>query len=213
MEINFLNWINQNLHGSNFINQVVKIITILGDTGLIWIVLGLVLLIFKKTRKGGILVLCGIVATGVINNLMLKPIINRARPFTHSAELVEFIKSINLELPDSPSFPSGHTFASFCSAIILTLWFGKKGAFSYIGAVLISLSRIFLCVHYPSDVLAGAILGTAVGVGTYFLVKWLMPKCETFILNFIEKHKLKKQGAKNAPCEQDDINTNQNVEE
>lgn len=191
MEIGFLNWINQNLHGSSFINYLFKFITILGDAGIVWIVLGLILLFFKKTRKAGVFVLCGLIATSLINNLTLKPIIGRARPFTKSAELVEFLERIGLKLPNSPSFPSGHTFAAFCSAILLTLTMGKKWAFIYIPAILISLSRIFLCVHYPSDVLMGAVLGTLVGVGVYFLVKWLYPKVESFVQKHIEKQKLK----------------------
>lgn len=193
MELKFLIWINENLHGSALVNYLIKTITILGDAGICWIVLGLTLLFFKKTRKGGIFLLSGLLLTLLINNLTLKPLINRPRPFTHSPEIIEFLNSIKLKAPSGASFPSGHTFSSFCSTIILTLCFGKKGAFSFIPATLISLSRIFLCVHYPTDVLAGAVLGTGLGVGTYFLVKWLMPKCEKVISNITEKHKLKKQ--------------------
>ncbi len=178
MELDFLIWINQNLHGSNFINYLFKFITILGDTGIVWIALGILLLFFKKTRKCGILVLCGVIATGVLNNLILKPVINRTRPYTQDAQLVEFIKSINLTFPDEYSFPSGHTFVSFCSAIILTLSFGKVGSLSYIGAGLIAISRVFLCVHYPTDILGGAVLGTIVGLGVFYLVKCVINKIE-----------------------------------
>ena len=193
MDLKILEWINNNLHGSGFINNVMKYITSLGETGIIWIVLGLILLIPKKTRKGGFFLLCGIVATGVVNNLLLKNIINRARPFTHSQSLADFITGLGLELPDSPSFPSGHTFSSFCSATILTFAFGKKGAWSFIPASLISLSRVFLCVHYPTDVLAGAVIGSAVGVGVYYLAKFVINKLDEFILNKRQKknHKSK----------------------
>ena len=193
MDLKILEWINNNLHGSGFVNTLMKYITSLGETGIIWIVLGLILLIPKKTRKGGFFLLCGIVATGVVNNLLLKNIINRARPFTHSQSLADFITDLGLELPDSPSFPSGHTFSSFCSATILTFAFGKKGAWSFIPASLISLSRVFLCVHFPTDVLAGAVIGSAVGVGVYYLAKFVINKLDEFILNKRQKknHKSK----------------------
>lgn len=181
MDLKILEWIHNNLHSSNIVNTIMKYITSLGETGIIWIVLGIILLIPKKTRKGGFILLCGIVATGVVNNLLLKNIVDRARPFTQSQSLSEFITGIGLELPDSPSFPSGHTFSSFCSAVILTFAFGKKGAWSFIPASLISLSRVFLCVHYPTDVLAGAIIGSAVGVGTYYLAKFMLSKIDGFI--------------------------------
>lgn len=187
MDLKILEWINDNLHGSGFINHLVKYITYLGETGIIWILLGLVLLIPKKTRKGGFILLAGIVATGVVNNMILKNIIDRARPFTQSQSLADFITGIGMELPDSPSFPSGHTFSSFCSAAILTFAFGKKGAWSFIPASLISLSRIFLCVHYPTDVLAGAAIGAGVGIGVYYACKFVLAKLDTIIARKREK--------------------------
>jgi len=176
MEINILNWINNNLHGSNIINYIVKYITYLGDAGILWLAIGLVLLCFSKTRKGGLIVLIGYCTAIAGNHFILKNIINRPRPFVGQDALISFIESINMELPSSSSFPSGHTFASMCSAIILTLSFGRKGAWSYIPATLISLSRVFLCVHYPSDVLAGAILGTISGVIVYFIANYFINK-------------------------------------
>lgn len=176
MEIDILRWINENLHGSNFINQVIKYITYLGDAGIMWLVLSIALLCFRKTRKGGFIVLIGYCTVVGGNHFILKNIINRPRPFTEATDLIAFIESIGMELPDSSSFPSGHTFASMCSAIILTLSFGKKGAWSYIPAGLISLSRIFLCVHYPSDVLGGAVLGTLCGALVYWIMNILIDK-------------------------------------
>ena len=197
MELEFLNWINQNLHGSNFINYLVKFITILGDAGICWIVLGVILLFFKKTRKGGVFLLVSLLLTLLINNLTLKPLFNRERPFVKNPKILNFLKSINLKAPSGASFPSGHTFAAFCSATVLTLCFKKVGALSFIPATLISLSRIFLCVHYPTDVLAGIILGSALGFGSYFLTKWLYPKIENKILNIKNNRKKQKNTHEN----------------
>lgn len=180
MDIGILNWINANLHGIPFFNYLFKYITILGDSGVIWIIISLVLFCIKKTRKAGFIALCACASTLVVNNLILKNIFDRARPFTENPELAEFITSINLELPDSNSFPSGHTFCAFACSIALCMSLKKKWWFIYILAVLIAFSRVFLCVHYVTDVLAGAILGTLVGLGVYFLLKWLLPKFETW---------------------------------
>jgi len=204
MEINILKWINANLHGSNIINQIVKYITYLGDAGICWIALGILLLCFPKTRKGGFIVVVGYCSVVAGNHFILKNIFNRPRPFTVAEELVTFIESIGMELPDSSSFPSGHTFTSFCSAIILTLAFKKKGAWSYIPATLISLSRIFLCVHYVTDVLAGAILGTICGWLVYIVTNWLIDKFITSRrvkqeLTRIEQHKNKKEEEQSQP--------------
>lgn len=176
MEIDILRWINENLHGSNFINQIIRYITYLGDAGIMWLALSIILMCFSKTRKGGFIVFVGYCTVVGGNHFILKNIINRPRPFTEATDLIAFIEGIGMELPDSSSFPSGHTFASMCSAIILTLSFGKKGAWSYIPASLISLSRIFLCVHYPSDVLGGAVLGTLCGALVYWIMNILIDK-------------------------------------
>ena len=192
MEINILNFINDNLHGSGFINQLFKIITILSDKGIIWIALGLFLLIFKKTRKAGLVTIVGVLSTLFVNTLILKNIFDRTRPFIESPALATFIESIGLALPDDSSFPSGHTFVSFCCSIILCLQLGKKWAYVYIFAGITAFSRIFLCVHYPTDVLAGMAFGTAVGIGIHFLMKFSFKKLEPYILKFKEA-RLKKQ--------------------
>jgi undecaprenyl-diphosphatase len=164
MDLQILQWINNNLHGVDWLNQTIKCITYLGEKGIIWLVLGLVLLCFKKTRKGAIVMLASLILGGALNSLIIKPIVARTRPFVEEAELAEYITSIGMSLPDSYSFASGHALTSFACATSLTICFGGKGAWSYILASLIALSRIFLCVHYPSDVLAGVFFGVCVGI-------------------------------------------------
>lgn len=204
MEIQILNWINDNLHGSGFINQIFKYITYLGEKGIAWALVGIVLLCFKRTRKSGLLVLGGYCAVVLFNHIILKNIVDRARPFTESEHLVDFIKSIGMSLPDSSSFPSGHTAISITCATILTMCFGKRGAWSFIPAVLISLSRIFLCVHYPTDVLAGATEGVMLGVVVVFLGKR--------ILNWLEKQYLARKKNKGS-SEANSMETNTKDEE
>ncbi len=182
MDINIINWIHSNLHGSDFINQLVKWITFLGDYGIVWITLAFILILFKKTRKAGIMVLISAGATVVVNSAILKMIFNRPRPFVGNEELVSFINSIGMELPDGASFPSGHAFVSFCCAMVLTLQLRKKWPFIYILSSAIALSRVFLCVHYPTDILAGMVFGSAMGVAIYFSCKFFFKKLDEFVL-------------------------------
>lgn len=198
MEIEILKYINNHLHSSNFFNYFFKVITIISDNGYIWIALGLILLIFKKTRKAGFLTLMGAAATFVINSIILKMLFNRARPFTEATELATFINSIGLELPTSNSFPSGHAFSSFCCATILSLQLKKKWPLVYIFAFLVATSRVFLCVHYPTDVLAGIVIGSAVGVAIHFVMNYILKKLDEFIL----KHRNKKDLVKATANEQ-----------
>ena len=143
-------------------DTVFPIITSLGEAGIGWIVLSLVLLCFKKTRRTGGLVLIAMTVTLLFGELTLKNIICRLRPcnvFTNFPMLIA--------RPTSYSFPSGHTSSSFAAALILTLRHKKVGWLAYIPAVLIAFSRIFLFVHYPTDVLAGILLGTLAALLTY----------------------------------------------
>ena len=136
-------------------DTVFPIITSLGEAGIGWIVLSLVLLCFKKTRRTGGLVLIAMTVTLLFGELTLKNIICRLRPCNVFTDFPMLIAR-----PTSYSFPSGHTSSSFAAALILTLRHKKVGWLAYIPAVLIAFSRIFLFVHYPTDVLAGILLGT-----------------------------------------------------
>lgn len=147
-------------------DTVFPIITSLGEAGIGWIVLSLVLLCFKKTRRTGGLVLIAMTVTLLFGELTLKNIICRLRPCNVFTDFPMLIAR-----PTSYSFPSGHTSSSFAAALILTLRHKKVGWLAYIPAVLIAFSRIFLFVHYPTDVLAGILLGTLAALLTYFAAK------------------------------------------
>ena len=138
----------------------------MGNLGLVWIFTGLVLLISNKTRRGGVFMLVCLLAAYLINDLVIKQLVARIRPY-------ETIQGLSiLVAPESSfSFPSGHTNTSFAAAYALTRAFGKKGAFAYIPAALIAFSRVYVGVHYPTDVLAGMVVGTTVALFIYFLLQ------------------------------------------
>ena len=134
-------------------------ITMLGDAGLIWIVIGVCMLISKKYRKEGFLVLIGRLMGLIIGNGIIKNLVARQRPCWLNSDFQLLIGN-----PKDYSFPSGHTQASVIAATILTMSHKKWGIVVIPLAVLIAFSRLYLYVHFPSDVLAGAVIGLIIGV-------------------------------------------------
>ena len=133
-------------------------VTRLGNVGFIWIVLTAILLISKKTRKIGCMVALSLLGSLIINNLILKNLVARTRPYEIINGLIPLI-----EKPSDYSFPSGHTASSFAAASILYRKLPKQfGIPVLILAILISFSRLYLGVHYPSDVLFGIISGVGI---------------------------------------------------
>lgn len=148
-----------------FFNFFFKAMSFLGDGGAIWIAAAVVLLIFNKTRRGGLDLALSLLIAAVVCNLVIKDIAARPRPYFTIEGLEILVKPLK-----SYSFPSGHACSSFASATALCLAFRKQGgAWAFLPAALISLSRIYVGVHYPTDVLAGAVLGALVALAVYKL--------------------------------------------
>lgn len=139
-----------------FLNPIVSFYTHLGDAGLLWIVASLVMLCFKKTRKAGFLGLLALAVGTLFTNITLKPLFERDRPWL----TVEGLQFLVVE-HDPNSFPSGHTCAAFAAAgvwfkALPKRWMGVTGL---VLAALMGLSRLYVGVHFPSDVLMGALVG------------------------------------------------------
>ncbi len=143
---------------TGFMDAIMPFITQLGDAGLIWIILSIGLIIPKKTRKIGFVMIIALILNGIICNIILKPMLARIRPFDVNTAIKLLINK-----PRDFSFPSGHTSASFTAASVLFFRKSKLFVPSLVLAFLISFSRIYLYVHYPSDVLAGLVLGILCG--------------------------------------------------
>lgn len=138
---------------SPYLTQVMKFFTHIADAGFIWIVLCIFLLMFKKTRKIGVCIAIALIMDFIIVNLILKPLINRPRPFM-SRDIAVLIKA-----PIDASFPSGHSAASFAASFSVYLYNRKYGVLLMILSSLIALSRLYFYVHFPSDVVCGILLG------------------------------------------------------
>ncbi len=162
-----LTWIHTYL-SSPFLDAVMVFFTYLGNWGLIWVVTGTVLLFNKRLRFYGICILVAVGLSAIIGNLVLKPLIDRPRPFVDDPTITLLINP-----PSTSSFPSGHAASSFAAATVLLFMPVAKPykAAGLVVAILISFSRIYLEVHYPSDVLAGMVLGIVCGVAVVLLLR------------------------------------------
>lgn len=137
------------------LNILWKGITFLGDKGWFWIVLAVLLLFFQKTRKAGTAALLAMGLGALITNLGLKPLVARPRPYDEIVALFPLVERLQ-----DYSFPSGHTCASFaCAAVYGVLLPKKWGRGILLLAIFIGLSRLYVGVHYPSDVLFGGLVG------------------------------------------------------
>ena len=133
-------------------------ITRLGSGGAIWLLAAAGLLLSKKYRRYGAAMLGALAAGFLIGNLCLKPLAARPRP-CWLEETALLIAS-----PSDYSFPSGHTLSSVIGAVMLCAADRRFGWAAVPLAALIAFSRLYLFVHFPSDVLGGAVLGLAVGL-------------------------------------------------
>ena len=139
-------------------DSVMVFITHLGDGGAVWIALALVLLLIPKTRRCGAVLAASLMLEVVCCNLLLKPLTARVRPCDVSRGIALLVPR-----PEDYSFPSGHTGAFFAAVSALLFSRNKLWLPCLVLACLIGFSRLYLYVHYPTDVLAGALLGLAAG--------------------------------------------------
>lgn len=150
-------WI-QEISESPILDRFFVFFTALGDHGYLWIGTGVVLLCFKKTRVSGLLLLVALLCTHLLNNLVLKELINRPRPY----EAMDMVRLLLDPQPET-SFPSGHSATAFGSAFVLVI--REKAWLRWIpfgAAVLMAFSRVYVGVHYPIDIAAGALVGILV---------------------------------------------------
>lgn len=152
-----LQWIQENLR-CTALDFLMPKITMLGNSGMIWIAIALVMLCTKKYRKHGIILLVGLLIGLLVGNVCLKNLVARARPCWIDPGVPLLIGN-----PTDYSFPSGHTLSSVIAATILYDTDKRFGIPAIILAVLIAFSRLYLYVHFPTDVLAAALLGVLIG--------------------------------------------------
>ena len=155
----------QNHLRSETLDPIVITITNLGNAGIFWIVLSVILLFPKKTRRAGILSLLALLGSLCVTNFLLKNYVARVRPY-------EVVRGLQCLIPAQKdwSFPSGHASASFASAVVIYKSCHRGiGVPALIFAFAISVSRLDVGVHYPSDVIAGMIIGTLIALILFWI--------------------------------------------
>lgn len=157
-DFKILNFIHEQF-SCGFLDFIMPKITYLGSGGFVWIIIAVIMLFFQKSRKTGIVLGAGLLSGFIIGNVFLKNVVARERPCWINQAL-----EILIAVPNDYSFPSGHTLSSFIAATIIMKYNGKMGIAAYALAFAISFSRLYLYVHFPTDVLAGAILGILIGL-------------------------------------------------
>ena len=183
-ESNILLWIQEYIR-SDFLNPIVRFITHSGDDGYLWIALLMILLCIPKTRKAALIGAATLILTFIVTNLCLKPLIGRTRPY----EVIDGLTRI-IEKQSDRSFPSGHTANSM--AVGVSLWLVSKkyeligdkklyfpkaaGWIVLIWSVLVGLSRLYVGVHYPTDVLGGAIIAIVNALIVFEVYKKLLAR-------------------------------------
>ncbi len=170
-ELKILDFIHEHFT-CKFLDIFMPFITKFGDGGVFWIIVAVLFIIFKKTRKTGFSMGAALLIGLIIGNLILKNAFARIRPYDLNTVIQsELLVSVLSDF----SFPSGHTLASFEAATVLLIRDKRFGIPAMVLAVLIALSRLYLYVHYPTDVLAGAVLG----IGIAFLACFIIDKLYT----------------------------------
>lgn len=166
MEADILLWI-QDVLRNPVCDPFMKWITGLGDYGWIWILLAMILLMISRTRKIGLTVLIALLGSLLVNNLILKNLVARTRPY----EVIEGLQLMVSKAVDL-SFPSGHSGSSFAAATVIAKMMPKcYGILALVLAALIAFSRLYVGIHYPTDVLAGVLDGIAIGLLAVLLAK------------------------------------------
>ncbi len=152
-------------------------ITHLGDTGIAFIILGLIFLLFKKTRKAGMGVLIAMLFGLVFTNIGIKELVERPRPYATTELYNMWWTSVGHGLESEFSFPSGHTTSAMAAMLPCFLYFDKKKSWLFfIAAILMGASRNYVMVHFPSDILAGLIVGAIAGILAFLIVNFVYKK-------------------------------------
>ena len=176
-EINILDFI-QSTFKCAFLDFFMPLITLLGEDGIIFIAMAVVMLFFKRTRKVGLSIGAALLMGFIVGNLTLKPLLARVRPYNFNETFDR--ATLLVDTLSDRSFPSGHTLCTFEACVVLFLTQKKYvGIPALVACSLVALSRLYLYVHYPTDVIAGALLGTGFAILGVKLVDLAFKKYES----------------------------------
>lgn len=171
---------------NGFFTPFMYAVTCLANDGLGMILLGLVLLLFRRTRKVGVCVLGAIIVGALITNVTLKPLVMRPRPYADETRVIhEWWVWIGSHKESIRSFPSGHTTSAMAAMTAIFLTTNKKYSWTaFLFALLMGFTRMYFVVHYPTDIIGGLLAGGIGALIAYFPIAYLW--------RVIEQHEDKK---------------------
>jgi len=165
-----LDYINRNMQ-SELLDAVMPVVSGLGNLAFVWILTALIFLTVRRYRKQGFMIMVSVSICAIVGNLILKPFVTRIRPYELNSAIRLLIPPLN-----DYSFPSGHTMAAFAAATVICYTNRRFGVLAFAFAALMAFSRLYLYVHYPSDVLAGMLLGILIASLSIRLVETVTAK-------------------------------------
>lgn len=171
MELQILHAI-QMIH-QEWLTEILRFFTTIGESGLVWIAIAIVLTCIPKTRQCGLTMMIAMAITYLAGNLFLKNVIARPRPCA-----VDTTVTLKIPFPSEYSFPSGHSSNGFSGAVTIFCYYRKTGILSLLMAAIIAFSRLYFFVHYPTDILGGIVLGTLDALLAVYIVKRLEARAD-----------------------------------
>lgn len=171
-------------HAGAILTPLARAVTFIGEKGIVFFALALLLVMFRKTRRTGVCLFGAVCCGALIGNIILKDLVARPRPLTTEAYSAWW-SFVGSPAEDGFSFPSGHVTAAMAGVTALCLSCRRKTMLlGYIYVLLMAFSRCYLMAHYPSDVMAAVLIGGISAVIAFFIAKWI------FIM--LEKHREKR---------------------
>lgn len=171
-------------HAGAILTPLARVVTFIGEKGIVFFALALLLVMFRKTRRTGVCLFGAVCCGALIGNIILKDLVARPRPLTTEAYSAWW-SFVGSPAEDGFSFPSGHVTAAMAGVTALCLSCRRKTMLlGYIYVLLMAFSRCYLMAHYPSDVMAAVLIGGISAVIAFFIAKWI------FIM--LEKHREKR---------------------
>ena len=165
IDFSILDFIQENLK-CDFLDWLMVLLSRLGEGGILWFAIAIPMLFFKKSRTCGVVMILSMGVTLLLGEFLFKNLVGRVRPCNINTDIEMLVKR-----PSSYSFPSGHTSASFASATTVFQWNKKVGVLALVLAVLVAFSRLYNYVHFPTDVLAGALFGIFASIFVYYFFR------------------------------------------